>query len=138
MKPAPNNRQLAILQKLVAGLPMAQIRDETGVSVSSIKRTRLKFASLLAERDDEVASRLAEAKSLSSDLLIDALDQLRAMMNSSDSVDERLAIISQVLRAFSILNPPIATPAIAPKAEERSPQVVIHLPDNGRGDLSRN
>jgi hypothetical protein len=135
-KAAPTDRQLAILQGLAQGEPLAEIAQKNGISVSGVKRTRIKFAALLSERDDEVLSKLTEARSLSAQLVIDALDHLGAMMISAEEIGDKLAVISQVLRAYALLNPPVAPPPSAPSVEDRSSQVVVYLPSNNRGDVN--
>lgn len=124
--------QIRVLNLLLSGQSLAQVAIACGLSLSATKRLKAKFAGILSERDEALLQAVVEARSQSFELLSETLTALQEMLRSADSVDERLAVVDRSLRAFSLLNPSIATPAIAPKAEEQSPQVVVYIPDNGR------
>ncbi|MBD1857700.1 MULTISPECIES: helix-turn-helix domain-containing protein [Leptolyngbya] len=129
-----NDQQLAVIRALVAGRSYSEIEKELGVPARTATRWKAQFAGLLAESDDAISSMIVEARVQSAGLLSSALDELASLLRTAEEPEHKLSAIDRIFRAYSILNPPInpASVTVSP-SEENHGQVVIQLPDNGRG-----
>ncbi|MBD1841821.1 helix-turn-helix domain-containing protein [Cyanobacteria bacterium FACHB-63] len=129
--------QLNVLRLLVVGKSSAEIQEETGVSVRTIARWKVRFSGLLSQGDDAIAATLLEARTATASLIVGAVDELARLLRTSDQVQDKLGIIDRIFRAHQILSPSPTQGSVSIQASdpgEAPGRVVIQLPHNNRDD----